>query len=59
MSKKKRTGIRSAGKRLTVLISRSLSREIPEAAIKRPPTIEISVMKLALKKLADRYLATS
>ena len=50
-------GINSAGKKFSVLMFRNFSRVIPVVAIKKPPTIEISVMSSLLKKSADKNLA--
>ena len=55
---KKIIGTSSDGKKFSVLTSRIFNKAKPEQAIKKPPTIEISVTSGPVKKLADRNLAT-
>ena len=55
---KKSSGTKRAGSMSMLLNSRILSKEKEAATIKRPPTIDISVIKAGEKKEADKNLAT-
>ena len=55
---KKIIGTNNDGKKFSVLTSRIFSKAKPEQAIKKPPTMEISVTNGPVKKLADKNLAT-
>lgn len=55
---KKIIGTNNDGKKFSVLTSRIFNKAKPEQAIKKPPTMEISVTNGPVKKLADRNLAT-
>ena len=54
---KKMIGIIKDGKKFSAFKSLIFNKAKPVHAIKKPPTIEISVISGPLKKLADKNLA--